>query len=37
MGLSIWAILVGSMLPADVCARYHRAKGEDTLVHCATD
>ena len=29
--------LVGSMLPADVCARYHRAKGDDTLFICATD
>ncbi|MDE2500498.1 MAG: methionine--tRNA ligase [Alphaproteobacteria bacterium] len=29
--------LVGSMLPADVYARFHRAKGDDTLFICATD
>jgi methionyl-tRNA synthetase len=29
--------LVGSMLPADVYARYRRAKGDDTLFICATD
>ncbi|MBP3687426.1 MAG: methionine--tRNA ligase [Alphaproteobacteria bacterium] len=29
--------LVGSLLPADVYARYLRAKGEDVLYICATD
>jgi methionyl-tRNA synthetase len=29
--------LVGSMLPADVYARYLRARGEDVLFVCATD
>ncbi|HBS34365.1 MAG TPA: methionine--tRNA ligase, partial [Parvularcula sp.] len=29
--------LVGSMLPADVYARYQRAKGEKVLFLCATD
>ncbi|MDE1937449.1 MAG: methionine--tRNA ligase [Alphaproteobacteria bacterium] len=29
--------LVGSMLPADVYARFHRARGDDTLFICATD
>ncbi|MHB8690705.1 MAG: methionine--tRNA ligase [Solirubrobacteraceae bacterium] len=29
--------LVGSMLPADVYARYLRARGEDVLYVCATD
>lgn len=29
--------LVGSMLPADVYARYRRAKGDETLFVCATD
>ncbi len=29
--------LVGSMLPADVYARFCRAKGEETLFICATD
>jgi len=29
--------LVGSMLPADVYARYCRAKGDETLFICATD
>ncbi|MDE2495032.1 MAG: methionine--tRNA ligase [Alphaproteobacteria bacterium] len=29
--------LVGSMLPADVYARFRRAKGDDTLFICATD
>jgi methionyl-tRNA synthetase len=29
--------LVGSMLPADIFARYCRAKGYDTLAICATD
>jgi methionyl-tRNA synthetase len=29
--------LVGSMLPADVFARYHRARGRETLLVCATD
>jgi methionyl-tRNA synthetase len=29
--------LAGSMLPADVYARYHRAKGDKTLFVCATD
>jgi len=29
--------LVGSMLPADVYARYRRAKGDETLFICATD
>ncbi len=29
--------LVGSMLPADVCARYQRARGNDVLFICATD
>jgi methionyl-tRNA synthetase len=29
--------LVGSMLPADVFARYSRARGRDTLYICATD
>ena len=29
--------LVGSMLPADVFARFHRALGDETLYICATD
>ncbi|MDR3528800.1 MAG: methionine--tRNA ligase [Rhizomicrobium sp.] len=29
--------LVGSMLPADLYARYRRAKGDETLFICATD
>ncbi len=29
--------LVGSMLPADVFARYNRARGRETLFVCATD
>lgn len=29
--------LVGSMLPADVCARYLRARGHEVLFVCATD
>ncbi|GAB4526999.1 MAG: methionine--tRNA ligase [Parvularculaceae bacterium] len=29
--------LVGSMLPADVLARFHRARGRETLYICATD
>jgi methionyl-tRNA synthetase len=29
--------LVGSMLPADVYARFERARGEDVLFLCATD
>ena len=29
--------LVGSMLPADVYARFRRAKGDETLFICATD
>ena len=29
--------LVGSMLPADVFARFCRARGYDTLAICATD
>ena len=29
--------LVGSMLPADIYARYRRARGEETLFICATD
>ncbi len=29
--------LVGSMLPADVFARYQRARGRETLLVCATD
>src|SRR5205814_8993428 len=29
--------LVGSMLPADVYARFQRARGRDTLFICATD
>src|SRR5215469_4806178 len=29
--------LVGSMLPADVFARFQRARGRDTLYICATD
>src|SRR6201746_1434588 len=29
--------LVGSMLPADICARYCRSRGYDTLAICATD
>ena len=29
--------LVGSMLPADVNARYLRAAGHDVLLICATD
>ena len=29
--------LVGSMLPADVYARFRRARGEETLFICATD
>ncbi len=29
--------LVGSMLPADVAARYYRAAGDDVLAICATD
>lgn len=29
--------LVGSMLPADVYARYMRARGHDVLFICATD
>jgi methionyl-tRNA synthetase len=29
--------LVGSMLPADVCARYLRAAGHEVLAVCATD
>lgn len=29
--------LVGSMLPADVCARYLRAAGHEVLAICATD
>ena len=29
--------LVGSLLPADVLARYHRARGRETLYVCATD
>jgi methionyl-tRNA synthetase len=29
--------LVGSMLPADVFARFQRARGRDTLFICATD
>ena len=29
--------LVGSMLPADVYARFRRAKGGETLFICATD
>ncbi|MGB8600649.1 MAG: class I tRNA ligase family protein, partial [Rhizomicrobium sp.] len=29
--------LVGSMLPADVYARYRRAKGDEALFICATD
>ena len=37
MASSIWAIWSGSMLPADVFARFCRARGHDTLVICATD
>ena len=29
--------LVGSMLPADIFARYCRSRGYDTLAICATD
>src|SRR5262245_40423897 len=29
--------LVGSMLPADIYARFQRARGRDTLFICATD
>src|SRR5262245_28256560 len=29
--------LVGSMLPADACARFHRARGHEVLFICATD
>src|SRR6202795_354642 len=29
--------LVGSMLPADACARFHRACGHEVLFICATD
>jgi len=29
--------LVGSMLPADVYARFRRARGDETLFICATD
>ncbi|HYF22438.1 MAG TPA: methionine--tRNA ligase [Caulobacteraceae bacterium] len=29
--------LAGSMLPADVCARFHRARGREVLFVCATD
>ena len=29
--------LVGSQLPADLFARYHRARGNDVLFLCATD
>ncbi len=29
--------MVGSMLPADVCARYLRQRGEEVLYICATD
>src|SRR5690242_11684017 len=29
--------LVGSMLPADIYARFQRARGQDTLFICATD
>ena len=29
--------LVGSMLPADACARFHRACGDEVLFICATD
>jgi methionyl-tRNA synthetase len=36
-GVKHLGTLVGSMLPADVCARYHRARGRETLFICATD
>src|SRR4051812_7685810 len=29
--------LAGSMMPADVFARFHRARGHETLYICATD
>lgn len=36
-GVKHLGTLVGSMLPADVCARFHRARGRETLFICATD
>ena len=36
-GIKHLGTLVGSMLPADVFARYSRARGRETLFICATD
>jgi methionyl-tRNA synthetase len=36
-GIKHLGTLAGSMLPADVFARFHRARGRETLYLCATD
>src|SRR5476649_2339433 len=36
-GIKHLGTLVGSMLPADVFARFSRARGHETLFICATD
>src|SRR5215813_12760842 len=36
-GIKHLGTLIGSMLPADVYARFSRAKGHETLFICATD
>ena len=36
-GIKHLGTLVGSMLPADVLARFSRARGHETLFICATD
>ena len=36
-GIQLLGKLVGSMLPADVFARYNRARARETLLVCATD
>ena len=34
-GVKHLGTLAGSMLPADVCARFHRSRGRETLYLCA--